>query len=348
MKDTFYFSHDYSARSDVKIKKLIQRHGMSGYGLFWAIIEDLYQNENSMPIEYDTLSFEYRVDESLIKSVINDFNLFVFDDNCFGSLSIQKRIDERNKKSDKARESAKTRWGECETRTTANNCILYFIEIYNEEESFIKVGITSNSVSRRYSGKLNGYSYKLIWQIDLEVEKSLEIETKITNLFKKYEPKINFPGSLECIDNKEYDEIVDFVMRNYNFVMQGYVFRNTIKESKGKEIKEIKEKKEDEIKVILPKAKSFKQFTEEDFKEDLKQYLNTYKKEMLIEFYNYWSEKSSTGLMRFQLGKTWETERRLMKWYSNEKAKIAPGGKKPTENDVMDAAQRAIYNIYNS
>ena len=40
MKNTFYFSHDYNARNDIKIKKLIAKHGYLGYGIFWAIIED--------------------------------------------------------------------------------------------------------------------------------------------------------------------------------------------------------------------------------------------------------------------------------------------------------------------
>ena len=39
-KDTFYFSHDYNARNDEKIKRLIRKHGMQGYGVFWSIVED--------------------------------------------------------------------------------------------------------------------------------------------------------------------------------------------------------------------------------------------------------------------------------------------------------------------
>ena len=45
-KDTFYFSHDYNARNDEKIKMLIRKHGMIGYGVFWAIVEDLYNIKN--------------------------------------------------------------------------------------------------------------------------------------------------------------------------------------------------------------------------------------------------------------------------------------------------------------
>ena len=44
MKDTFYFPHDYNSRTDEKIKLLIRKHGIEGYGIFWAIVEDLYNN----------------------------------------------------------------------------------------------------------------------------------------------------------------------------------------------------------------------------------------------------------------------------------------------------------------
>lgn len=109
-KDTFYFSHDYNARTDEKIKLLIRKHGLRGYGIFWAIVEDLYNNANALRTDYDGIAFELREDIEVVKSVLNDFNLFQFDDGCFGSLSVQKRLDERNEKSKTARESANKRW----------------------------------------------------------------------------------------------------------------------------------------------------------------------------------------------------------------------------------------------
>jgi len=108
-KDTFYFSHDYNSRNDEKIKFLLRKHGITGYGLFWAIIEDLYNNANALRTDYEGISFDYRVECEVVKSVINDFDLFVFDGETFGSLSVQKRLDERDSKSVKARQSASKR-----------------------------------------------------------------------------------------------------------------------------------------------------------------------------------------------------------------------------------------------
>lgn len=109
-KDTFYFSHDYNTRADEKIKLLLRKHGFLGYGVFWAIIEDLYNNANALRTDYEGIAFDLRVDTNIVKSVINDFDLFIIKDDFFGSLSVQRRLDERNEKSKKASNSAKCRW----------------------------------------------------------------------------------------------------------------------------------------------------------------------------------------------------------------------------------------------
>ena len=109
-KDTFYFSHDYNPRADEKIKLLIRRHGILGYGIFWAIIEDLYNNANALRTDYEGIAFDLRVDTNIVKSVINDFDLFIIKDDFFGSLSVQRRLDDRNAKSKKASNSANYRW----------------------------------------------------------------------------------------------------------------------------------------------------------------------------------------------------------------------------------------------
>jgi hypothetical protein len=110
MKETYYFTHDYNARSDSKIKNLIRRHQMLGYGIYWAIIEDLYQNANALPLDYEGIAFDLHTDKKIVESVINDFDLFVKDADSFGSLSVQRRLNERNEKSKKARLSALERW----------------------------------------------------------------------------------------------------------------------------------------------------------------------------------------------------------------------------------------------
>jgi hypothetical protein len=110
MKTSYYFSHDYNARQDIKIRRMIIKHGMTAYGIWWAIIEDLYNNANALETDYECIAIDLRVDVELVKAVINDFDLFVIKDGYFGSMSVQNRIDERNLRSKKAADSANVRW----------------------------------------------------------------------------------------------------------------------------------------------------------------------------------------------------------------------------------------------
>ena len=109
-KDTFYFTHDFNARQDAKIKRLIMKHGMAGYGMFWSIVEDLYNNANALPTDYESIAFDLRITTEVVTSIIKDFGLFVVDGDTFGSMSVQGRLDARALKSKKARDSAHKRW----------------------------------------------------------------------------------------------------------------------------------------------------------------------------------------------------------------------------------------------
>jgi len=108
--NTFYFTHDYNTRNDIKIKKLLARFGLLGYGIFWAIIEELYNNANALPLDYECLAFDLRCEVDVVKSVINDFELFNLEGDTFKSLSVERRLKVREEKSKKAKESANARW----------------------------------------------------------------------------------------------------------------------------------------------------------------------------------------------------------------------------------------------
>ncbi len=80
----------------------------------------------------------------------------------------------------------------------------------------------------------------------------------------------------------------------------------------------VKENKIDRI-VFIEKIKK-------DFYQSLTPFVKEFGKEVLREFYEYWSEpnKSKTKI-KFQLEKTWDTRLRLLRWVSND------FGKKKTE-----------------
>ena len=44
-KISYYFSHDYGARLDDKIQVLLMDHTISAYGIYWALIEILHEED---------------------------------------------------------------------------------------------------------------------------------------------------------------------------------------------------------------------------------------------------------------------------------------------------------------
>ena len=62
-----YFSHDYNTRSDEKIKLLIRKFGMEGYGIYWSIVEDLYTNANVLRLDYDGIAYDLHSDKETKK-----------------------------------------------------------------------------------------------------------------------------------------------------------------------------------------------------------------------------------------------------------------------------------------
>jgi hypothetical protein len=111
MKETQYFSHNYNARNDGKLELLLMRKWLAGIGAYWCILEMLYEeNGYLMQSQCERIAFALRVEESFIKEVIFEYDLFSYDEEQFWSKSALERISLRNEKSTKARASAENRW----------------------------------------------------------------------------------------------------------------------------------------------------------------------------------------------------------------------------------------------
>lgn len=113
MKDAYYFSHDSNARNDERVLSLRMKHGWSGYGLFWAIIEKMRESSDYQCIkDYNVIAFDLRVDTALIKSIVEDFGLFVFtkDGKYFYSIRLKISMGVVAEKSEKARAKVNKRW----------------------------------------------------------------------------------------------------------------------------------------------------------------------------------------------------------------------------------------------
>jgi len=109
-KRTFYFSHDYNARNDEKIIKLISKEGWEGYGIYWAIIEKLYEAEGFLEEDYNCIAFDLRTDYDRITTITKDYNLFEVVNKKISSKSVLVRLRHTLGISEKNRQNVKKRW----------------------------------------------------------------------------------------------------------------------------------------------------------------------------------------------------------------------------------------------
>ena len=136
-----YFSHDQDSRDDDKIKELffsfrklsktLERQeleelaAISGYAIFWSILE--YMHRNSFQVkDIELLSDSLRIEPKFVEKVLNDFKLFIKNDDEYISLRLQKDIKQQNEKSSKRRKAVEIRW-----------LLSFYDEAYNKEFGII-------------------------------------------------------------------------------------------------------------------------------------------------------------------------------------------------------------------
>lgn len=111
MSYAYYLKHDYYARQDPKMQHLLATHGVAGVGLFWCIIEQLFEQGGTLPMSsVNIIAWQLHCDIKFVESVINDFNLFVSDGESFWSESAKTRLEEMKSKSETNRKNAKKKY----------------------------------------------------------------------------------------------------------------------------------------------------------------------------------------------------------------------------------------------
>ena len=116
-KETYYFSHDSNALTDTKILNMRADYGLEGYGLYWAIIE-MMRNEEDYKLNLNKNTYRAiktltntTIDiEKFINDCIEDYRLFEKQEERFYSNSLLRRMEQKDKKSAIAREKAEKRW----------------------------------------------------------------------------------------------------------------------------------------------------------------------------------------------------------------------------------------------
>lgn len=159
-KKQSYFSHDSNARNSEKLIRLRMRHKAAGYGVFFMILERLREEPNYMSVkDYNVIAFELREDASLIKSVVEDFGLFVFteDGKYFYSESFSRRMgikdEEKTRRSEAGKKGMARRWANAEKTAEKseedNTVITLLSENNNNGVTTVENSITSKVKKRK-------------------------------------------------------------------------------------------------------------------------------------------------------------------------------------------------------
>lgn len=82
------------------------------------------------------------------------------------------------------------------------------------------------------------------------------------------------------------------------------------------------------------------------FKEKIFSFESEYSKELLLKFFNYWSEKDSKGKMKYEKQETFEISKRLVTWKNNEDA--FKGKKGITKKESTDWSKITNDNYFES
>ena len=94
--NVYYFSHDSNARNDEKILMLRAENGIAGYGIFWALIEMMFETEDTK-LYHDKIkgiAMSFNIDITVLSKVITccvNEGLFESDGKCFWSNSLIRR-----------------------------------------------------------------------------------------------------------------------------------------------------------------------------------------------------------------------------------------------------------------
>lgn len=119
-KEAYYFSHDANARQDEKILMLRAEHSWEGYGIYWALIEMMFESSDTA-LHHNKIrgiAVSYNIDITVLQNVINTCiteDLFVSDGVKFWSESLVRRKGKykelKEKKAEAGRKGMAKRWG---------------------------------------------------------------------------------------------------------------------------------------------------------------------------------------------------------------------------------------------
>ena len=118
--DSYFFSHDIDALSDIKISALCSEFGFEAYGLFWVCLEHMFPEE-CLSLPYSDMTFiaikgkqtRLATSKRFVDRAV-EYGLFRRDGDMFSLRRLSSRMakidSEADARSEQARKAANARW----------------------------------------------------------------------------------------------------------------------------------------------------------------------------------------------------------------------------------------------
>ena len=232
-KNTYDYSLVDDTRSFAKIKIICKNHGefeqstnnhLAGAGCHKCFLENrIPTNEcfinKARKIhgdKYDYSKVQYENSKKNVKIICHEHGMFGQTPNTHlrkngcpkcGYISVSKKAISNS------HSFSLSSWKNIISKNKNSKPKLYIIKCFNENETFIKIGITINDTKFRFSGKkLMPYNYNILLEICDSAEPIFKNEKLAHKNFKniKYTPKIKFPGIGECYNAENEKEIIKY------------------------------------------------------------------------------------------------------------------------------------------
>ena len=93
---------------------------------------------------------------------------------------------------------------------------IYLIKLWDENESFFKIGTTVHRYCRFYEIIKSGYSVEIVYMLmGLDFYEALDSESELQSMFKQYTPNRKFGGYTECFDNINVSKIKSYLNKRF-------------------------------------------------------------------------------------------------------------------------------------
>lgn len=153
METKNYFQHDYRSRLDIKLLEIRMKHGIEGFGVYWALVEMLHEGNGYIKMKPEVVAFELQCSVEIVKDVIE--LCFEIDNDAITCKRVKENLaireEKRLAKSKAGKKGMDKRWNSYNTTITKDNTTITKYNIEKEKEKEIVIDKVKDKLLQVYT-----------------------------------------------------------------------------------------------------------------------------------------------------------------------------------------------------